>query len=295
MKILLEEFINYLRVEKGLSPNTISAYERDLSGFISFLRKKGLKELDEARRDDIGNFLIEEKSRGLSPTSVSRCLVAVRMLFRFLAANRFVRSDIADVFESPKIWKHLPSVLTVEEVEKLLGDPSPRTHHGRRDKALLELMYATGLRVSEAAGLKTIDLNLRVGYVRCLGKGSKERIVPMGREARKAVENYLSLSRPRFARMDDPGILFITQRGKPFTRMGLWKIITGYAKRVNLRKNVTPHTLRHSFATHLLSGGADLRVVQEMLGHADIATTQTYTHVDQDRLKSVHKQFHPRG
>ncbi|MCX6354826.1 MAG: site-specific tyrosine recombinase XerD [Candidatus Aureabacteria bacterium] len=295
MKILLEEFLTYLKVERGLAPNTVSAYQRDLSRFITFLEKKRITALDDARRSDIGDFLMAEKSRGLSPTSLSRGLVAVRMFFRFLASNRFVRADIADVLESPKIWKHLPDVLTIEEVERLLEAPRIRTHYGRRDKAILELMYATGLRVSEAAGLKLSDVNLQVGYVRCMGKGSKERIVPLGRMARKALENYLSVSRPRFLRLRVSDALFLTQQGKPFTRMGIWKMLTQYAKGVTLRKNVTPHTLRHSFATHLLSGGADLRVVQEMLGHSDISTTQIYTHVDQDRLRSIHKKFHPRG
>jgi len=295
MQILLDEFINYLNVERGLSPHTLDAYRGDLSRFISFLNARGMKSLDDATREAIGAYLMAEKSRGLSPASLSRNLAAIKVFFRFLASNRFVRADITDVIESPKIWEHLPEVLSIAEVEQLLSSPRPHTHYGRRDKALIELMYATGVRVSEAASLKIADVNLEVGYIRCMGKGSKERIVPLGREARRALDSYLKLTRPHFSRLRASEALLLTRRGKPFTRQGLWKIIKGYAKRVKLQKRITPHTLRHTFATHLLSGGADLRVVQEMLGHADISTTQTYTHVDKDRLKSVHKKFHPRG
>jgi integrase/recombinase XerD len=295
MHILLDEFINYLNVERGLSPHTLEAYKGDLSRFISFLKARGIKSLDDATREAIGAYLMAEKSRGLSPASLSRNLAAIKVFFRFLASNRFVRADITDVIESPKIWEHLPEVLSVAEVEQLLDSPRPATHYGRRDRALLELMYATGVRVSEAAGLKVADVNLEVGYIRCMGKGSKERIVPLGRKARKAVDSYLKLTRPHFSRRRASDSLLLTRQGKPFTRQGLWKIIKNRAMRANLQKRITPHTLRHSFATHLLSGGADLRVVQEMLGHADISTTQTYTHVDKDRLRSVHKKFHPRG
>ncbi|MCX6339724.1 MAG: site-specific tyrosine recombinase XerD [Candidatus Aureabacteria bacterium] len=295
MQVLLDEFMNYLNVERGLSPHTLDAYRRDLARFIKFLNARGVKSLDDATRDAIGAYFMAEKSRGISSTSLSRNLAAIKVFFRFLASNRFVRSDITDVIESPKIWKHLPEVMSIAEVEQLLNSPRPATHYGRRDRALLELMYATGVRVSEAANLKVADVNLEVGYIRCMGKGSKERIIPLGRMARKALDSYLKLTRPHFLRLRASEALLLTRQGKPFTRQGLWKIIKGYAKRAKLQKRITPHTLRHSFATHLLSGGADLRVIQEMLGHADISTTQTYTHVDKDRLKSIHKKFHPRG
>ena len=295
MQVLLDEFINYLNVERGLSPHTLDAYKSDIARFIKFLNARGVKSLDDATRDIIGAYLMAEKSRGISSTSLSRNLAAIKVFFRFLASNRFVRADITDVIESPKIWKHLPEVLSIDEVEQLLNSPRPTTHYGRRDRALIELMYATGVRVSEAAGLKVGDVNLEVGYIRCMGKGSKERIVPLGRVARKALDSYLKLTRPHFLRLRTSETLLLTRHGKPFTRQGLWKIIKSYAKRAKIRKRITPHTLRHSFATLLLSGGADLRIVQEMLGHADISTTQTYTHVDKDRLKSIHKKFHPRG
>ncbi|MDD5556016.1 MAG: site-specific tyrosine recombinase XerD [bacterium] len=292
---ILGEFMNYLEVERGLSPHTVAAYRRDLSRFVGFLSRRGIGTMDDASRADIGEHLLAEKERGQSPASLARALAAVKAFFRFLAAHRFVRADIADVLEAPKKWRHLPEVLTVDEAGRLLAAPDAATLYGRRDRALLEVMYATGVRVSEAAGLRLPDVNLDGGYLRCMGKGSRERIVPLGREARRAIEEYLAEGRPRLARGRAAEELFLTRRGRPFTRLGIWKVVKGYAAKAGIGKEVTPHTLRHSFATHLLSRGADLRVVQEMLGHADIATTQTYTHVDRDRLKSVHKKYHPRG
>ncbi|HOE26565.1 MAG: site-specific tyrosine recombinase XerD [Candidatus Aureabacteria bacterium] len=295
MRVFLDEFLNYLAVERGLSPLTIAAYRSDLLGLLAFLEKRGVRTLDGVTRELIGEHLMAEKRRGLAGSSLSRFLAALKVFFRFLASNRYVRADITDVLESPKIWKHLPEVLSVEETERLLAAPRPGTHEGRRDRAILELMYATGLRVSEVAGLKTEEVNLEVGYLRCLGKGSKERIVPLGRQARKAVKSYLAETRPAFARPASPGVLFLTRRGRGFTRQGVWRIVTQHARLAGIGKGITPHTLRHTFATHLLAHGADLRVVQEMLGHADISTTQTYTHVDTNRLKGIHAKFHPRA
>jgi integrase/recombinase XerD len=295
MRVFLDEFLNYLTVERGLSPLTISAYRRDLLGMIAFFEQRGLRSLDDATREMIGEHLMAEKARGLSGSSLARFLAALKVFFRFLASNRYVHADITDVIESPKVWKHLPDVMSVSEVERFLAAPRTATVQGRRDRAMLELMYATGVRVSEVAGLKTADLNLDVGYLRCTGKGSKERIVPLGTHARKAVRSYLAETRPKLALPGSPGILFLTRRGKPFTRQGIWRIVRQCARAAKIGKEITPHTLRHSFATHLLSGGADLRVVQEMLGHSDISTTQTYTHVDRDRLKGIHKKFHPRA
>ncbi|MEJ2745643.1 MAG: site-specific integrase, partial [bacterium] len=236
MQVLLDEFINYLNVERGLSPHTLDAYRSDLDRFIAFLNKRGVKSLDDATRDTIGAYLMAEKSRGISSTSLSRNLAAIKVFFRFLTSNRFVRADITDVIESPKIWKHLPEVLSIDDVERLLKSPRPSTDYGRRDRALIELMYATGVRVSEAAGLKVEDVNLEVGYIRCMGKGSKERIVPLGRVARKAVDSYLRLTRPNFSRRRNSEVLMLTRWGKPFTRQGLWKIIKSYAKRAKIRK-----------------------------------------------------------
>lgn len=295
MDILVEEFRNYLSVEKGASPNTIEAYMRDIGRFLEFAGKRGRGALERVRRDDIIAFMVSEKRRGLAASSIARALAALKMLFRFLAANKYIRKDIAEVLESPKLWKYLPDVLSPAEVETLLGAPDGSKPQGERDRALLELMYASGLRVSEAAGLSTGDVNLEVGFVKCRGKGMKERVVPLGSYARRRIASYLEGGRPALLKGRSSNSLFVTRLGTPFTRQGLWKMIKQHARRSGLEKEITPHSLRHSFASHLLSGGADLRVVQELLGHSDITTTQVYTHVDRDRLKSIHKKFHPRG
>lgn len=295
MHLLLEEFLNYLAIERGLADNTVDAYREDLSRFITFCDTRGISSLDDVARRDIGAYLMAEKARGLAASSIARNLAAIKVFFRFLESNRFVRADITNVLESPKIWRYLPEVLSLEEIEALLAAPNPRDLYGRRDRAILEVMYATGLRVSELSQLKKGDINCEVGYIRCMGKGSKERIVPLGRVAIEALRKYCTVTRPRLNRGGDSEYLFLTYRGKPFTRQGIWQKVKKYTRAAGIPKEVTPHTLRHSFATHLLSRGADLRVVQEMLGHADISTTQTYTHVDKERLKSIHRQFHPRG
>ena len=295
MDILVEEFRNYLSVEKGASPNTIEAYMRDIGRFLEFAGKRGRGALERVRRDDITAFMVSEKRRGLTASSIARSLAALKMLFRFLAANKYIRKDIAEVLESPKLWKYLPNILSPAEVETLLGAPDGSKPQGERDRALLELMYASGLRVSEAATLSTVDVNLEVGFVKCRGKGMKERVVPLGSYARRCIASYMEGGRPALLKGRSSNSLFVTRLGKPFTRQGLWKMIKQHARRSGLEKDITPHSLRHSFASHLLSGGADLRVVQELLGHSDISTTQVYTHVDRDRLKSIHKKFHPRG
>jgi len=295
MDILVEEFLNFLSVEKGSSPNTIDAYRRDIGKFMEFLKEKGMGSLERAGRDDIMSFMVSEKRRGLSARSIARNLAALKMLFRFLAANRYVRKDIAEVLESPKLWKYLPDILSPAEVEELLKAPDTSSPIGLRDRAILELMYASGLRVSEVAGLSTVDINFEVGFVKCRGKGMKERVVPLGRYARRFLVSYLETARPALLKGNASDSLFVTRRGKAFTRQGLWKRVKLHARRSGIKKDITPHSLRHSFASHLLSGGADLRVVQELLGHADISTTQIYTHVDKDRLKSIHKKYHPRG
>jgi len=295
MNVLIDEFLDYLIVEKGLSENTREAYHSDLSKFVAFLEKNKIKNFENVNRDCITDYLMEEKEKGIGPNSLSRNLVSIRMFFRFLLANNYIEEDITNVLDSPKLWKVLPSVLSEQEVEKLLKMPNTKTKFGLRDKAILELMYATGLRVSEVVNLNTSDINMEMSFLRCTGKGSKERIVPLGKNAIFAINNYLKKTRASFMKDLLVGNVFVTQRGKAFTRQGIWKLIKFYTKKANIKKDITPHTLRHSFATHLLSNGADLRVVQEMLGHSDIATTQIYTHVDKGRLKSIHKQFHPRA
>lgn len=295
MKLLVDEFLDYLIVEKGLSENTREAYGSDLYKFIAYLEEKKIKDVNNVTRGDITDYLMHEKEKGINPNSLSRNLVSIRMFFRFLVINNYLEQDITNVLDSPRLWKILPEVLSEQEVEKLLKAPDTRTKYGLRDKAIIELMYAAGLRVSELVNLNMSDINIDVGFLRCMGKGSKERIIPLGRPAIMALNNYLKKTRAGFMKDLLAGNVFVTQRGKFFTRQGIWKLIKIYARSSGIKKTITPHTLRHSFATHLLSNGADLRVVQELLGHSDITTTQIYTHVDRNRLKSIHKQFHPRA
>ena len=294
MKTLLEEFLNYLSVERGLSKNTISSYRSDLLSFLNYLEEKGAADIEKIKRDDITQYLLHLKDKGLSGNSVSRALVAIKMFYRFLAQEHFIKNDVAGILESPKLIRPLPNVLSVDEVTRLIQSPDIRSWIGIRDKAALELMYATGMRVSEMVELGTGTLNLDVGFIKCKGKGDKERMVPIGSEARNAVSRYVEKVRPSLLKSKNDSHLFLTRLGKKVSRQSFWKMMKKYAKIAKIRKEIAPHTLRHSFATHLLERGADLRVVQEMLGHSDISTTQIYTHIDKGRLKSIHKQFHPR-
>lgn len=296
MNALIERFMDYLSFERGLSVNTRSAYRGDLSVFSAFLRKRGRDSFNDVSRKDVLDFLMAEKARNIGVSSISRRLVAVKMFFAYLQQEGLLGSNVTEAMESPKLWKTLPGVLSPKEVEQLLAAPAGAGRIAVRDKALLELLYATGLRVSEIAGLDLKDIHFDSGYLRCTGKGSKVRIVPFGDKARLYLERYIDSVRPLFVkdgcRCDR---LFLTYRGKGFSRKGLWKIIRSYAVKAGIGSRVSPHTLRHSFASHMLANGAPLRVVQEMLGHADIATTQIYTHTDGSRLRSVHSKFHPRG
>ena len=294
MKILLNEFLNYLSVERGLSKNTISSYKLDLFAFLDHLEKKGFTGIEKIKRDDIAEYLMRLKDKGLSGNSVSRALVAIKMFYKFLTQERFIKNDVAGILESPKLIRPLPNVLNIAEVAKLLQAPDIRSWMGIRDRAALELMYATGMRVSEVVELGTGTLNLDVGFIKCKGKGDKERMVPIGSEARNAVSRYMQKVRPSLLKSKNDSHLFLTRLGKKVSRQSFWKMMKKYALTAKIKKEITPHTLRHSFATHLLERGADLRVVQEMLGHSDIATTQIYTHIDKGRLKLIHKQFHPR-
>jgi integrase/recombinase XerD len=294
MKKLLDEFLNYLSVERGLSRNTISAYRSDLFSFINYLEGNGVTGIEKIKRDDITEHLLHLKDKGLSGNSVSRALVAIKMFYKFLAQERFIKNDVAGILDSPKLIRPLPNVLNIAEVTKLLQAPDVRSWMGIRDKAALELMYATGMRVSEMVELLTGTLNLDVGFIKCKGKGDKERMVPVGTEARNAISRYIEKVRPSLLKSKNDSHLFLTRLGKKISRQSFWKMMKKYAKIAKIKKDIMPHTLRHSFATHLLERGADLRVVQELLGHSDIATTQIYTHIDKGRLKSVHKQFHPR-
>ena len=298
MESTIHTYLNYLKVEKGLALNTVYAYSRDLAKFAAFAAKRS-RRLTAIRRDDIVDFLASLYRQKLDSSSVARHLVTLRNFFRFALREGVIPADPTINLESPKVRKSLPGFLRLEEMERLLEQPDMRTPLGVRDKALLELLYSTGLRVSELVGLRVGDMEMRMGCLRCIGKGNKERIVPVGRKALAAVEQYLTESRPVLLRMrrHAPAVpnLFVNRLGGKLSRVGVWKILAGYGRRAGLRTKLTPHKMRHSFATHLLEGGADLRSVQLMLGHADISTTQIYTHVVEERLKHIYKAHHPRA
>ena len=294
MKELIAEFINYLSVERGLSKNTIAAYSADLERFLAYLESKGIADIDRIKRQDIMNYLLSRKDMNISGNSISRGLVAIKMFYRFLVQERLAREDVAGILESPKLIRPIPSVLLLSEVDSILKGPNLKDPIGIRDKAAIELLYATGMRVSEIVDLPIEGLNLDMGFVKCKGKGDKERIVPVGGKAREALSRYIENIRPAMAGKRHDTHLFLSRLGRKISRQTFWKMIKKYTKMARIKKDITPHTLRHSFATHLLERGADLRVVQEMLGHADISTTQLYTHINKERLKSIHRQFHPR-
>ena len=288
------EFLDYLSIEKGLSRNTLLAYGRDLKRYLAFLQNLKISSLESVTRKSIMDFLLKERDRGLQPSSVSRELVAIRMLHRFLSQEGKIKEDVTQVLEAPKLWKHLPEALSVSEVEALLKTPDTHTALGLRDQACLELMYATGIRASEATDLKISHIHFDLGYTRVLGKGGKERIVPLGEAAKKSLRRYIEKARPKWVKNGSEDALLVTRLGKKMSRQSVWLILKRSARAAALKKKIYPHILRHSFATHLLENGADLRVVQELLGHSDISTTQIYTHIEKSRLKSIHQRFHPR-
>ncbi|HXC33952.1 MAG TPA: site-specific tyrosine recombinase XerD [Verrucomicrobiae bacterium] len=299
MESTIHVFLSYLRVEKGLAQNTILAYGRDLKKFAAFLRKRHRQSLADADRDDVVDFLASLYKEKLDSRSVARYLVSLRGIYKFELMEGRIQTDPTENLESPKVRNSLPSYLRVDEIDKLLQAPNPATPLGLRDRAMMEVLYSTGLRVSELLNLRIADIDMRMGCVRCIGKGDKERLVPIGRKALEAVGFYLAQARPKFARPSSPPphnqALFLTSIGRRLSRVGIWKILHDYGMRLGLRGRLTPHKLRHSFATHLLEGGADLRSVQLMLGHADISTTQIYTHVVEERLKQIYKAHHPRA
>jgi integrase/recombinase XerD len=290
-------YLTHVKVEKGLSANTILAYQRDLVKFSEFAKKRKLP-LESVKQDDIVDFLAGLYRQKLESRTVARELVTLRSFFRFAHAQGLISTDPAVNLESPKIRRNLPGYLRLEEVDKLLQQPDAKTALGLRDRAMLEVLYSTGLRVSELIGLNVADVDSKVGCVRCIGKGDKERIVPVGKKALGMVDKYLREGRSALlqrAKAPANGALFINRQGRPLSRVGVWKILSAYGRRAGLRVALTPHMLRHSFATHLLERGADLRSVQLMLGHADISTTQIYTHVVEERLKQIYKAHHPRA
>ena len=293
---LIREFLNYLSVEAGLSENTVLAYGRDLRDFAGFCIFENVDSVENITALLIQNFLkMLSKVEHKAESSIGRALAAVKMLLRYAVLIGREVDDLSEMLEGPKMWQRLPSVCNKSQVGDLLSSPIEDDEYYLRDKAMLELLYATGMRASEIAGLKINFLNLKIGYLRCLGKGKKERIIPVSKAAIAAVENYLKELRPELANEHSGDSVLISRTGRPLSRIEIWRLVKKYSGRCGLGKNVTVHTLRHCFASHLLSGGADLRSVQEMLGHVDISTTQIYTHVDQERLRSLHKQFHPRG
>lgn len=292
---LLERFQDFLTLEQGSALNTQAAYARDLERFAIYARTKAVRTPADASARQLRDYVYHLKDLGLAPTSIRRNVSAVRTYYRFLLNEGLVVRDPTERLETPKRWLTLPEVLSVDEVTRLLDAPTLDEPLVFRDRALLELAYGAGLRVSEWITLGIRDVMLEDGLVRVLGKGSKERLVPIGRRAIGAVAVYIRELRPRLERGSGKSVLLLNARGDPLSRMGAWKILRKYVDKAGITKHVSPHTLRHSFATHLLEGGADLRAVQEMLGHADISTTQIYTHVDREYLRSVHKQFHPRG
>jgi integrase/recombinase XerD len=294
----LKDFIHYLIVERNLAHNTIVSYERDLKKYIHYLQNvEQLSSLNDVSRLHIMQFLKFLKENGCSPKTIARHIASIRSFHQFLLRDKATDHDPSVHIETPQLERTLPKVLTMQEVEALLEAPKTNTPFGIRDKAMLELLYATGIRVSELIQLNLSDVHLTMGFIRCFGKGSKERIVPIGRMATEALKTYIELARPELLKRKKTATdaLFLNHHGERLTRQGCWKILKKLAREANIQKELTPHTLRHSFATHLLENGADLRAVQEMLGHADISTTQIYTHVTKTRLKDVYKQYHPRA
>jgi integrase/recombinase XerD len=290
--LLADQFVNHLRVERGLADNTIRSYTHDLTRFFRFLEHRNLSPL-RVERDHVMEY-INLLNTLLSARSIARSLSTLKMFYRFLISEGRIKDSPVRLLESVKLPSRLPQILTHQEVDLLLAEPDPSTILGMRDRAMLELLYATGLRVSELTGLNLTNINLDAGYVRTVGKGAKERMVPIGEKARKALKTYISESRPGLLKGKNLSRLFVSRRGQPISRQGFWKIIRKYGMMAGIKKKITPHRLRHSFATHLLEGGADLRSVQVMLGHADISTTQIYTQVSRGRLKQVHEKYHPR-
>lgn len=291
----LRDFANFLKAERGMAANTVLAYGRDLERFAGWVAGGGLKNYLAPSLRELAAYLTFLREEQLAPASVARHLVALKMFFRFLRMEERGDPSAVELLASPALWERVPHVLSPEAVEKLLHGPMTADRFYLRDRAILETLYATGARASEVVGLKMADLHLESSFCKCHGKGSKQRIVPLGDAAKGALRRYLGEQRHDLTQRTDSGHVFVSKGGRRLTREMLWMLVKKYVKRAGLPGKVSPHTLRHSFATHLLAGGADLRAVQEMLGHSSIRTTQVYTHVDHSRLKAIHKQFHPRG
>jgi integrase/recombinase XerD len=293
---LVDAFLDYVTVERGLAANTRLAYRMDLGKFAGYLQCKQIQHLNSLTRQDITEYLLDQRKHGLSTRSVTRQLAALRMFCRFLVREKLLAADVTQMIDTPKLWRALPHTLDYKDIEDLLAAPNTKTKLGLRDRAILELMYATGLRVSEVSKLTLHDLNAEAGFLRTVGKGSKERIVPVGKQAVEWVARYRAEVRPQLEHnIGSRSEVFLSTRGQGLSTKTIWHLIKKHAHKAGITKPLSPHTLRHSFATHLLNNGGDLRVIQELLGHADISTTQVYTHVDQQRLKETHYRFHPRS
>ncbi|WP_018660526.1 site-specific tyrosine recombinase XerD [Heyndrickxia acidiproducens] len=297
MEDQLKDFMHFMVVEKGLADNTVKSYERDLHSYIRYMQKvEQLGSLNDVTRVHILHFLNFLKTQGKSSKTIARHIASIRSFHQFLLRDKATDQDPTVHIETPRPERSLPKVLTIQEVEALLAAPKGDTPLHMRDQAMLEMLYATGMRVSELIQLNLDSLHLTMGFIQCIGKGDKERIIPIGRTAASSVERYIKDGRPKLiSAQHRTDALFLNHHGRRLTRQGFWKILKGLAKKANIEKDITPHTLRHSFATHLIENGADLRAVQEMLGHADISTTQIYTHVSKTRLKDVYAKFHPRA
>ena len=292
MKALIHDFSEYLRIERRCSPHTVSGYCHDLGRFANFASDRKIGSLNTS---DIREFLIFLREQGLSGASIARCLSSIKSFYKYLCVDKQLENNPAEILNTPKSYRNLPNVLSSQDIDNLLNCPDKKSFLGLRNKAMLEILYATGLRVSELVNLKVSELDLEVGCIRTMGKGSKERMVPIGSMAKKAVNNYLLNSRPALLKGQSAEEIFVTKRGGCMTRQGFWKLLKRYAIQSNIQASVSPHILRHAFATHLLERGADLRSVQQMLGHSDISTTQIYTHILRVRLLEIHQQFHPRS
>jgi integrase/recombinase XerD len=300
MKDSLGSFLSFLAVVRRSSDNTLKAYRRDLARFIGFMEGQGVAQPDEVSYSNILDYLSSLKASGLDEKSIARSIVSLRQFFKFLISEKKIKFDPTFMIRAPKTKLRLPQVLSIEEVDALLSAPSDATAEGIRDRAMFELLYATGVRVSELVGLRFGCLNLEFGFVTVFGKGGKERAVPIGGEAQKRLGKYLAHAREELLRRRNGGFrqsdfLFVTRRGSRMTRQGFWKLVKGYALLAGINKDISPHTLRHSFATHLLQRGADLRTIQLLLGHSDISTTQVYTHLTMEEIKETHRKHHPRG
>ncbi|KUG04776.1 site-specific recombinase xerd [hydrocarbon metagenome] len=292
----ISAFMDYLDFEKGLAANTRAAYRRDLRKFLAFIQETlAYRSLNEITKSDIIAFLASQMDSGAEYSTIARSLSSIKTFYKFLVLDGFLAINPAGDLETPKIKRKLPRVLSVDEVDRLMEEPNVIMPLGIRDRAMMELMYGTGVRVSELLSLQVDDINLTAGFLRCFGKGRKERIIPVNQTAIDWVHRYLARSRNLLVKANSEKTLFLNSRGSRLSRQGFFKILVGYVQGADIQKDVTPHTLRHSFATHLLENGADLRAVQEMLGHADISTTQIYTHLTRSRLREVYQQYHPRA